>query len=32
MAKELVGQGLNFDAQGYRAQLLTLMDKVKEKD
>lgn len=32
MAKELVGQGLNFDAQGYRAKLLQLMDKVKEKD
>ena len=26
MAKELVGQGLNFDAHGYRAELLKLMD------
>jgi len=30
MAKELVQQGLGFDAHGYRAELLKLMDKVEE--
>lgn len=29
MAKELAQQGLKFDAHGYRAELLKLMDKVK---
>ena len=32
MAKELARQGLAFDAHGYRAELLKLMGKVKEKE
>ena len=32
MAKELAGRGLDFDPYGYRAELLELMDLVKEKD
>ena len=32
MAKELARQGLKFDAHGYRAELLKLMDKVEEKE
>ena len=31
MARELVQKGLTFDSHGYRAELLKLMDKVKEE-